>query len=133
MPRGRSMSALTSELRDGTAAGDQGTGRRRSVTSKPGRQRAPARAIRAAAGVFLIAHLRQIAWLAASGIVAACAATFVVAPPPLVPAATRAPVAVLDHGQHSSLVIGRPDGRMVRYAYGDWRWYAEGKTGAAEG
>jgi hypothetical protein len=40
---------------------------------------------------------------------------------------------VLDHGRHSSLVIGRPDGRMVRYAYGDWRWYAEGKTGMAEG
>ena len=103
------------------------------MTSKPGRQRAPARAIRAAAGVFLMVRLRQIAGLAASGIVAACAATYVVAPPPLAPAATRAPIAVLDHGRHSSLVIGLPDGRMVRYAYGDWRWYAEGKTGAAEG
>ncbi|WP_119303564.1 hypothetical protein [Dongia deserti] len=75
----------------------------------------------------------QVVALAASGIVAACAATYVVAPPPLVPAEAQAPVAVLDHGRHSSLVIGLPDGRMVRYAYGDWRWYAEGTTGAAEG
>src|SRR5687768_14257878 len=86
-----------------------------------------------AAGVARMAGLRQVAALAASGIVAACAATYVVAPPPLAPAIARAPVAVLDHGRHSSLVIGLPDGRMVRYAYGDWRWYAEGKTGAAEG
>lgn len=75
----------------------------------------------------------QVTALAASGIVAACAATYVVAPPPLAPATARAPVAVLDHGRHSSLVIGLSDGRMVRYAYGDWRWYAEGKTGVAEG
>jgi hypothetical protein len=102
------------------------------VTSKLGRQCAPARASSAAAGVGRMARLRQVAALAASGIVAACAATYVVAPP-LLPAAARAPVAVLDHGRHSSLVIGLPDGRMVRYAYGDWRWYAEGKTGAAEG
>jgi hypothetical protein len=67
------------------------------------------------------------------GIVAACAATYVVAPPPLELTAAQAPIAVLDHGRHSTLVIGLPDGRMVRYAYGDWRWYAEGRTGAAEG
>ena len=103
------------------------------MTSKRGRQRAPARASRAAAGVGPIACLRQVAALAASGIIAACAATYVVTPPPLVPSAARAPVAVLDHGRHSSLVIGLPDGRMVRYAYGDWRWYAEGTTGVAEG
>jgi hypothetical protein len=102
------------------------------VSSKPGRQRALARAIRAAAGFGRIARLRQVAAVTVSGLLAACAATYVVAPP-LVPAAARAPVAVLDHGRHSSLVIGLPDGRMVRYAYGDWRWYAEGKTGAAEG
>jgi hypothetical protein len=92
---------------------------------------------RSAAGAGRIARLRRIAArvaaLAASCIVAACAATYVVEPPQLAPAAARAPVAVLDHGRHSSLVIGLPDGRMVRYAYGDWRWYAEGETGAAEG
>jgi hypothetical protein len=91
------------------------------VTSKLVRQRALAMASRA------------VAALAASAILAACTATYVVAPPPLEPAASRTPVAVLDHGRHSSLVIGLSDGRMVRYAYGDWRWYAEGKTGAAEG
>ena len=103
------------------------------MTSKRGRQCAPARASRAAAGVGGIACLRQVAALTVSGLLAACAATYVVAPPPLVPTAARAPVAVLDHGRHSSLVIGLPDDRMVRYAYGDWRWYAQGKTGAVEG
>jgi hypothetical protein len=102
------------------------------MTSKPDRQRGPAIARRAVAGVMRMARFRRVAALAASGIVAACAATYVVAPP-LVPAPARAPVAVLDHGRHSSLVVGLPDGRMVRYAYGDWRWYAEGKTGLAEG
>jgi hypothetical protein len=76
---------------------------------------------------------RPIVTLAALGILAACATTYIVAPPPLVSTAARAPVAVLDHGRHSSLVIGLPDGRMVRYSYGNWRWYAEGKTGVAEG
>lgn len=77
-------------------------------------------------------RLRQVIALATLVMVAACAATYVVAPPP-VSSAARAPVAVLDHGRHSTLVIGLPDGRMVRYAYGNWRWYAEGAKGAAEG
>lgn len=38
---------------------------------------------------------------------------------------------MLDHGRHSSLVLPHPDG-FVRYAYGDWRWYAEVETGATE-
>lgn len=62
-----------------------------------------------------------------------CATTYVVAPPALAPSAVRTPVAVLDHGRHSSLVVGLPDGRMVRYAYGQWAWYAEGKTTAGQG
>ncbi len=77
--------------------------------------------------------IATLAALAATSALAACATTYVVAPPPLAPGAARAPVAVLDHGRHSSLVVGLQDGRMVRYAYGNWRWYAEGKTGAAEG
>lgn len=40
-------------------------------------------------------------------------------------------VYVLDHGRHSSLVLPHPDG-FVRYAYGDWGWYAEVETGAME-
>lgn len=39
------------------------------------------------------------------------------------------PVFLLDHGRHSTLVLTRADGDMVRYLYGDWRWYAEGDTG----
>jgi len=80
-----------------------------------------------------IGRLRLITVLAALAVVTACATTYVVAPPPLVPTAARTPVAVLDHGRHSTLVIGLPDGRMVRYAYGDWRWYAEGMKSAAAG
>lgn len=39
------------------------------------------------------------------------------------------PVFLLDHGRHSTLVLSRADGTLVRYLYGDWRWYAEGDTG----
>lgn len=39
------------------------------------------------------------------------------------------PVFLLDHGHHSSLVVTRADDSMVRYVYGDWRWYAMRETG----
>jgi len=42
------------------------------------------------------------------------------------------PVFVLDHGRHTSLVLPHPDG-LVRYAYGDWRWYAREDTGIFHG
>jgi hypothetical protein len=43
-------------------------------------------------------------------------------------------VAVLDHGRHTSLLLAVPgETEMVRYAYGDWRWYALQQTGIAEG
>ena len=51
-------------------------------------------------------------------------------PPPDVAAPSQ--VGVLDHGQHSSLILQIPDG-MVRYSYGDWKWYALRQTGPAEG
>ena len=57
-----------------------------------------------------------------------CGAT--VYPPPDVAAPSQ--VGVLDHGQHSSLILQIPDG-MVRYSYGDWKWYALRQTGPAEG
>jgi len=50
------------------------------------------------------------------------------------PAAVEQPerVVLLDHGRHSSLVL--PDGRggFIRYAYGDWTWYARSRTGVLE-
>lgn len=58
--------------------------------------------------------------------VAGCAA--VIVPPAQVGNPVKA--AVLDHGRHSSLLLERPDGSLVRYAYGEWEWYALGRTGA---
>lgn len=39
------------------------------------------------------------------------------------------PVFLLDHGRHATLVLTRADQSLVRYAHGDWRWYAEDRTG----
>ena len=39
------------------------------------------------------------------------------------------PVHLLDHGRHTSLVLPDGKGGAVRYAYGDWTWFAEGDTG----
>jgi hypothetical protein len=36
-------------------------------------------------------------------------------------------VFVVDHGRTTSLVIPASDGKLLRYAYGDWDWYALGK------
>lgn len=47
--------------------------------------------------------------------------------------AEPARVALLDHGHHATLVIETPGERPVRYAYGDWRYYAEARTGAGAG
>jgi hypothetical protein len=42
-------------------------------------------------------------------------------------------VGVLDHGQHTSLIVPIPGDGMRRYSYGDWRWYALRQTGPLEG
>ncbi|RCV89474.1 hypothetical protein [Billgrantia montanilacus] len=36
-------------------------------------------------------------------------------------------VYLLDHGRHASLVLPVEEGGMVRYSYGEWRWYVEGR------
>ena len=52
--------------------------------------------------------------------------------PPAEPVDPRV-VFLVDHGRHSSLVISRSDGELVRYAYGDWRYYADQDTSLASG
>jgi hypothetical protein len=44
-----------------------------------------------------------------------------------------APVFLLDHGRHSSLVLSTPDNHIVRYSYGDWTYYALADTGPYRG
>ncbi|KTG17553.1 MULTISPECIES: hypothetical protein [unclassified Guyparkeria] len=63
----------------------------------------------------------------AVSLLGACATTIVP------PASVDRPQAVfvLDHGRHSSLVLPHPEG-FVRYAFGDWGWYAEVDTGRVE-
>lgn len=50
------------------------------------------------------------------------------------PSGLTAPVSVyvLNHGRHSSLVLPGESG-WRRYAYGDWQWYAENRTGLMQG
>lgn len=51
-----------------------------------------------------------------------------VQPPPDPDPATQ--VLIIDHGRHSSLLLPDADGRhWLRYSYGDWRFYAERRTG----
>lgn len=54
-----------------------------------------------------------------------CAATL---KPPL-PLDQPAEVFVLDHGRHNSLVLVVAEDRVMRYAFGEWRWYVDGETG----
>jgi hypothetical protein len=53
----------------------------------------------------------------------------------IAPAAPEEPVSVflLDHGGHASLVLPTGERGLVRYTYGDFRWYALGQTGIGEG
>jgi hypothetical protein len=62
----------------------------------------------------------------------ATAACTTVVVPPLSPAHPL-PVFILDHGRHASLVVSRDDGTVVRYSYGDWRYYARRQTGVLRG
>lgn len=78
---------------------------------------------------------REAGWRLA--LLAACAAVLLAGcttrlAPPADPAEPRK-VFLLDHGRHASLVL--PDGRggLVRYAYGDWAYYARNRTGVWRG
>lgn len=56
-----------------------------------------------------------------------CAGT--ITPPDELALKNPRPVFLLDHGRHSTLVLTREDGSLVRYLYGEWRWYALQETG----
>ncbi len=38
------------------------------------------------------------------------------------------PVFLADHGRHAGLVLVDPEGGMVEFAYGEWAWFARGRT-----
>ncbi len=69
---------------------------------------------------FLVPVWALIAFLIHS--VSGCSTTLI---PPKGEVADPRPVFLLDHGRHTSLVVGTAEGSMVRYAYGDWRFYAD--------
>jgi hypothetical protein len=46
---------------------------------------------------------------------------------PQTPLSDPVEVFVVDHGRTTSLVVPAADGRLLRYAYGDWDWYALGR------
>lgn len=68
-------------------------------------------------------------FLAATLLLGACTATLT--PPAEVEDPRRA--FILDHGRHTTLVLPRADGGLVRYAYGDWDYYARNRTGLWQG
>jgi hypothetical protein len=75
------------------------------------------------------AHSPRVLLLALAACTTACTTVIV---PPTAPA-DPVPVFVLDHGRTPSLVLPRAGGGLVRYAYGDWNWYALRNTGIADG
>ncbi len=42
-------------------------------------------------------------------------------------------VQLLEHGRHTTLLLTAADQTRVRYAYGDWIWYVEGKQNLRTG
>lgn len=61
-----------------------------------------------------------VPWIAPA--LTGCTATTTIVPPPAPEDPTT--VYLLDHGRTPSLVLPLDDDRMVRYAYGDWQYYA---------
>ena len=69
--------------------------------------------------------LRWICLLLVVLLISAC--TGRVMPPAPAEISQPMDVYLIDHGRHSSLVLPREEGGMVRYSYGEWRWYVEGQ------
>lgn len=51
---------------------------------------------------------------------------------PSEPVSSRS-VQLLQHAQHTSLLLTAADQSRIRYAYGDWAWYVEGDEGLVSG
>lgn len=73
---------------------------------------------------------RLAALLAAASLLPFLAGCATTVHPPATPA-EPVEVYLLDHGRTSSVVLPVDDDALVRYAYGDWRWYALGETSPA--
>jgi len=71
-------------------------------------------------GILLLGTL-----LAVLSLPLACTTRVIPPPSPLDPAT----VIIVDHGDTPSLVLPAADTGMVRYAYGEWQWYALSNTG----
>lgn len=78
--------------------------------------------------------MRRLVWaaLTLSGLLFFSALTPTVLIPPSSVTDPRA-VFVIDHGTHSSLAIETSSGEMIRYAYGDLRYYATRDTSLGSG
>jgi len=65
-----------------------------------------------------------VAFLALTASAAGCTTSLTPPPAP----ASPVPALLLDHGRHASLVLPRTDDGIIRYSFGDWRYYAERDT-----
>ncbi|QBQ55343.1 hypothetical protein [Nitrosococcus wardiae] len=79
---------------------------------------------------FSLSRERKSLIIALIGVLLGGCANYVIPPKAL---EEQRRVFLLDHGRHPSLVLSRADSRLVRYAYGDWDYYARGKTGFLQG
>ncbi|MHC5022571.1 MAG: DUF2459 domain-containing protein [Planctomycetota bacterium] len=68
--------------------------------------------------------LRHLLILVIGAALAGCTTTVI---PPVNPE-NPTPVFLIDHGQHTSLVLPYDNGRLVEYAYGEWNWFANNLT-----
>lgn len=78
--------------------------------------------------------MQRLIWmgLVAAGLLVLSAFTpTALIPPSAEPAARK--VFVIDHGTHSSLALETESGEMIRYAYGDLRYYATRDTSLGSG
>jgi hypothetical protein len=65
---------------------------------------------------------RTLLLVVAALVVGGCSAVIV---PPPTPRGDAAPVLVADYGYHSTLILPRPEGGLVEYAYGDWTYFGQ--------